>query len=189
MIHEIFPHQLDNHFVITNNIVENDYILQYNEHGVLLKVDGGDFELPRKKDVSTLFSTAESTYLFMLNDVRCFLVWDKPKTANDQFVYKDISFLRNFKPKEIAWVGVVGFQLKNWYSQNKFCGTCGSETHEKSDERAIVCPSCNTIVFPKISPAIVVAILCKDKILLAHNSNFQDNWYLVSQCHIFTINV
>ena len=49
MIHEIFPHQLDNHFVITNNIVENDYILQYNEHDILLKVDGGDFELARKK--------------------------------------------------------------------------------------------------------------------------------------------
>ena len=177
MIHEIFPHQLDNHFVITNDIAENDYILQYNEQGVLLKINSEEFDLPRKKDVSNLLSTAETTYLFMLNDVRCFLVWDKPRSTNDQFAYKDISFLRNFKPKEIAWVGVVGFQLKNWYAENKFCGKCGSETHEKADERAIVCPNCATIVYPKISPAIIVAILCKDKILLAHNSNFQNNWY------------
>jgi NAD+ diphosphatase len=65
----------------------------------------------------------------------------------------------------------------NWYLQNRFCGTCGSRTEAKPDERAIVCPTCHTVVFPKISPAIIVAILCNDKILLAHNANFQGNWY------------
>jgi len=39
------------------------------------------------------------------------------------------------------------------------------------------CSSCNTIVYPKISPAIIVAIICKDKILLARNTNFPGAWY------------
>ena len=65
----------------------------------------------------------------------------------------------------------------NWYSQNKFCGKCGAKTQQKPDERAIICPDCNTIVFPKISPAIIVAIICNNKILLARNTNFPGSWY------------
>jgi NAD+ diphosphatase len=65
----------------------------------------------------------------------------------------------------------------NWYTLNKFCGKCGSKTTEKPDERAIICLDCNTVLYPKISPAVIIAIICNDKILLAHNANFQSNWY------------
>jgi NAD+ diphosphatase len=65
----------------------------------------------------------------------------------------------------------------NWYMQNKFCGKCGTRTQKKPDERALICPECNTVVFPKISPAVIVAIICNDKILLARGLNFSGNWY------------
>ena len=177
MIHEIFPHQFDNHFIITDNIAENDYILHYNEKSLLLKINGDEFQLPTKKDVSDIFDTTESTFLFSLNGVRCFLVWNATKLIDNRFVYKEINSFRTLNPREIAWICIVGFQLNNWYMENKFCGKCGTKTAEKSDERAIICPNCSTVVFPKISPAIIVAILCKDKILLAHNSNFEQKRY------------
>ena len=177
MIHEIFPHQFDNHFIITDNIAENDYILHYNEKSLLLKINGDEFQLPTKKDVSDIFDITERTFLFSLNGVRCFLVWNATRLIDDRFVYKEINSFRTLNPREIAWICIVGFQLNNWYLENKFCGKCGTKTAEKPDERAIVCPNCNTVVFPKISPAIIVAILCKDKILLAHNSNFEQKRY------------
>ena len=177
MIHEIFPHQFDNHFIITDNIAENDYILHYNEKSLLLKINGDEFQLPTKKDVSDIFDTTERTFLFSLNGVRCFLVWNATRLIDDRFVYKEINSFRTLNPREIAWICIVGFQLNNWYLENKFCGKCGTKTAEKPDERAIICPNCNTVVFPKISPAIIVAILCKDKILLAHNSNFEQKRY------------
>jgi len=177
MIHEIFPHQFDNHFIITDNIAEDDYILHYNEKSLLLKINGDEFQLPTKKDVSDIFDTTERTFLFSLNGVRCFLVWNSTRLTDDRFVYKEINSFRTLNPKEIAWICIVGFQLNNWYLENKFCGKCGTKTAEKQDERAIICPNCNTVVFPKISPAIIVAILCKDKILLAHNSNFEQKRY------------
>ena len=177
MIHEIFPHQFDNHFIITDNIAEDDYILHYNEKSLLLKINGDEFQLPTKKDVSDILDTTESTFLFSLNGVRCFLVWNATKLIDNRFVYKEINSFRTLNPREIAWICIVGFQLNNWYLENKFCGKCGTKTAEKPDERAIICPNCNTVVFPKISPAIIVAILCKDKILLAHNSNFEQKRY------------
>ena len=177
MIHEIFPHQFDNHFIITDNIAENDYILHYNEKSLLLKINGDEFQLPTKKNVSDILDTTESTFLFSLNGVRCFLVWNATRLIDDRFVYKEINSFRTLNPREIAWICIVGFQLNNWYLENKFCGKCGTKTAEKPDERAIICPNCSTVVFPKISPAIIVAILCKDKILLAHNSNFEQKRY------------
>jgi len=177
MIHEIFPHQFDNHFIITDNIAEDDYILHYNEKSLLLKINGDEFQLPTKKDVSDIFDITERTFLFSLNGVRCFLVWNATRLIDDRFVYKEINSFRTLNPREIAWICIVGFQLNNWYLENKFCGKCGTKTAEKPDERAIICPNCNTVVFPKISPAIIVAILCKDKILLAHNSNFEQKRY------------
>ena len=177
MIHEIFPHQFNNQFIIAAGIQEDDYILHYHEKSLLLKATVDGFELPRKKDVSDVINSTEGTFLFSLNNVRCFLIWNNPTSLNEKFIYKEISFFRTLNPPEIAWVGIVGFQLMNWYLQNKFCGKCGSKTIEKHDERAIICPNCQTVVFPDISPAIIVAIVSGNKILLAHNSNFEENRY------------
>jgi NAD+ diphosphatase len=177
MIHEIHPHRFNNSFVVANNIGQNDYIFHYKDNTLLLKVDGDQWDIPRKKDIPGLSGNTKCTFLFTLNDVSCFLAWDCPETDTNGFVYQEINFFRTLKQKEVAWISIVGFQLMNWYSQNQFCGKCGTKNTEKADERAMICPVCKTTVYPKISPAIIVAIVCNDKILLAHNANFKDNWY------------
>lgn len=177
MIHEIFPHQFNNQFIVANKIGEDDYVFHYIGNSLLLKIDGDIIGIPRKKDIPGVSGTTEKTFLFTFNGVACFIIWDCPKTNDSQFAYKDISFFRTISQQEIAWISIVGFHLMNWYTQNKFCGKCGSKTEEKTDERAIVCHNCNSVVYPKISPAIIVAITCNDEILLAHNANFPGSWY------------
>jgi len=177
MIQEIFPHQFSNHYHANASIKENDFIIHFNENSLLLKLNDNKFEIPRKKNFSNILDKTEYTFLFTLNNVSCFLIWDDLNDDKSHFIYKDISFFRTICQQEIAWISIVGFHLKNWYLQNKFCGTCGAKTQHKSDERALICPNCNTIVFPKISPAVIVAIICKNKILLARNSKFTHNWF------------
>jgi NAD+ diphosphatase len=65
----------------------------------------------------------------------------------------------------------------NWYSTNRYCGKCGSKTVQKKDERALVCENCATVIYPKISPAVIVAITCNDRILLARGKNYRGNFY------------
>lgn len=177
MIHEISPHRFNNQFIHDKTIGEDDFVLYYKENSLLVKKNNNGLEIPRKRDFSGFSANGKNNFIFTLDDVSCFLIWDCPETTNDQFVYKEINFFRSFKQKEIAWISIVGMQLMNWYSHNRFCGKCGSETKEKPDERAIICPGCNTVVFPKIAPAVIVAILCNNKILLAHNANFPENWH------------
>ena len=49
----------------------------------------------------------------------------------------------------------------------------------KTNERAKICPQCRHICFPRISPAIIVAVLNKHHILLAHANHFPPGLYSV----------
>lgn len=68
----------------------------------------------------------------------------------------------------VAAVGTA-LHLLEWEANSRFCGRCGAETAMKRDERAKLCPECGLIIFPRISPAIIVAVLNNGKILLGHN--------------------
>ncbi len=177
MIQEIRPHRFNNLYIAHKIIGENDFILHYSSDSLLLKTCGDEFEIPRKEDFPEISEKTKTTFLFTLNDVPCFLIWDNLKVDKPHFIYKEISFFRTANQQEIAWITVVGFHLMTWYSQNKFCGKCGSRMQHKLNERAIECPSCNTTVYPKISPAVIVAIVCNNKILLARGTNFPASWY------------
>lgn len=177
MIQDIFPHRFNNSFIANPPMGEHDFIFHYHGNSLLLKMDADELELPRRKDFPFSLDVSKHVFLFSLDGVCCFLICDYPEFDVQGMVYKEIGFFRTAARQEIAWISIAGFHLMNWYSQNKFCGKCGVYTYHKSDERALVCPDCQTIVYPKISPAIIVAIVCKDKILLARNSAFAGAWY------------
>ena len=175
MIHEILPHTFDNQYYHKTEISDDDYVLYYSDNKILLKENEEDFELPRKKDLTNV--SDHFTYLFELDHTPCFLTWNDPRNDDNHFVFKEIYSLRTSDQKEIAWISSIGFHLMTWYDSNRYCGKCGSKTEEKTDERAIICPNCGHVVYPKISPAVIVMIKCDDKILLAHNSRFPAQWY------------
>ncbi len=176
MIQDIAPHIFNNQF-INSEITENDYILYFSEGKLMLKKNGEDLDIPQFMDFPGLNISANSIFLFSLNDKNCFLVQDTFEINQDLFIFEEINFFRTFKKKEVAWVSIVGSQLMNWYSHNKFCGKCGHPTSTKKNERAITCTNCETTIYPKISPAIIVGITSGDKILLARGRHFRSSFY------------
>lgn len=178
MIQDILPHQFNNHYLANNHIGENDFILCYKERSILLKSVNDEDVIPRKKDFPHISEKTDLLFLFTLNNVSCFLyTTENFDNIESQLNFNDINILRNIQALEQAWIGIVGFHLSNWYLHNKFCGKCGSIMQHKMDERALECSSCKALVYPKISPAIIVAIKSNDKILLARNAQFAGNWY------------
>jgi NAD+ diphosphatase len=57
----------------------------------------------------------EYVFLFSLNEVPCFMVWDELKVDESQFAYTYISFFRSTTQREIGWVSLVGLHLRNWH--------------------------------------------------------------------------
>lgn len=82
-------------------------------------------------------------------------------------------------PYDLFMLAGRASQILHWDSQSRFCGRCGAPTRMKDDERAKVCDSCGNLIFPRISPAIIIAIIKDDQILLAHNKNFRPQLHSV----------
>ena len=64
--------------------------------------------------------------------------------------------------------------IVNWEKSHKFCGHCGAPTRQCIDMLAQQCTRCESMIFPRLSPAVIVLVEKDDKILLAHAGRFQD---------------
>jgi NAD+ diphosphatase len=69
--------------------------------------------------------------------------------------------------------------LVHWNRNHHYCGRCAGLTETKPDERARVCPQCGLINYPRLSPAVIVAVLKDHQILLAHSQRFPTKFYSV----------
>ena len=64
-------------------------------------------------------------------------------------------------------------QLLDWQNNHQYCGKCGSGTIMKPDEHAMLCPACGLIVYPRISPAVMVLVRDGNRLLLARSPRFK----------------
>jgi NAD+ diphosphatase len=81
--------------------------------------------------------------------------------------------------EEVFTVAGRASQMAQWNRTHQFCGRCGYPTHDKTDERAKICSACGLINYPRVSPAIIVAIVKDDHILLARSARFKTGLYSV----------
>lgn len=66
-------------------------------------------------------------------------------------------------PKVREFAAMTALHLSHWYRNNQFCGRCGSKTKKDTKERALRCPVCGNVIYPRIVPAVIVGILNPDK--------------------------
>lgn len=96
------------------------------------------------------------------------------------FLAAELKSLRSllFSQNELAFtIAGKAAQLIDWYSSHRFCGTCGTETSNHPEQRAVVCRSCRRHYFPRINPCAIMLIVDGDKILLARSARFKSNFF------------
>lgn len=74
-------------------------------------------------------------------------------------------------------------QLVTWDRTHQYCGQCGAATAPAPAERARLCPQCGLAHYPRLSPAIIVAVVRQTadgpRLLLARNHRFPVGRYSV----------
>ena len=91
-----------------------------------------------------------------------------------------LSSLRNLLgriPDNLFVICSRSLQICDWYTANQFCGYCGKKTTMHEKERAMICDCNNVMVYPRISPCIIVLVTRGEELLLAHNKNFPGEFY------------
>lgn len=81
--------------------------------------------------------------------------------------------------EDLFLVAGRAIQIVTWDQTHQFCGRCASPMQDKPGERAKLCPQCGLTNFPRLSPAIIVAVTRGDKLLLARNGRFPANYFSV----------
>jgi NAD+ diphosphatase len=64
------------------------------------------------------------------------------------------------------------YQLLEWDRNHQYCSRCGTRTEPRTDERARSCPACGLTSYPPVSPAIMILVTHRGKLLLARKPAF-----------------
>jgi len=81
--------------------------------------------------------------------------------------------------EELIWIAGRANQLIDWSRSHRFCGRCGVSTEDRSQERAKICRACGLVNYPRLSPAVIMAVVRGDRLLLASNKRFKAGFYSV----------
>jgi NAD+ diphosphatase len=137
--------------------------------------------VPLQSDLATLpLRALRKQYLGSLNGHSCLCAeCEEGVQMPAQMEFQGLRRLYGALDEEMFWVAGRAFQIMDWDRTHQYCGRCGSPTEDKRDERAKVCPKCGTVSFPRMSPAIIVAVVRDQSILLAHAARFPGAMYSV----------
>ncbi|MDF2674228.1 MAG: Zn-finger containing pyrophosphohydrolase [Clostridiales bacterium] len=158
-----------------------DYCFIFEGSKLLVKKMNGQTNIPVNGDLENMnINLAHSRYFGDLKGSACYSI-DKPTdfTPSVNLFFTDLRELACIFDEKLFHLACRGLHLLRWFENNRHCSKCGTLAEDKQDEVAKICPKCGFINYPRISPAIIVAVINKDKLLLAHNSRFVEKRYSV----------
>ena len=183
MIQDIFPKVYHNEYR-DEKPADTDFILVFHKNTVLVRFRDEKLRYPSLREMAAF--TCEYIYLFSIDNFKYFLAYPKEKQASltdnavyadsgsdepvillDGYHYENVTIFRTANSRHTAFAGITGHHLFNWYQTNQFCGRCGIKMVPDRKERMLFCPACHNMVYPKISPAVIVGVTHGDKILMS----------------------
>jgi len=165
MIQDIQPKNYDNAFRYKTPD-DTSLIVFVKDNAVLVKETEDSIAFPHYGELEprdTLY-----TYLFSIDDTAFFLA--PAVEPQGDYDYHSLMEFRNKQPKHLAFAAATACQLSGWYAKNRYCGRCGAEMAHDAKERMVRCDSCGNLVYPKISPAVIVGVTDGDRLLLTKYS-------------------
>jgi len=116
-------------------------------------------------------------FLGMMGDVACWGV-DVPHGQDPSYGAATDLYSYFGRASEVEWL-VAGraVQLVDWARSHRFCGRCGTPTQPQPNERAMKCPACGLLAFPRLAPAMITLVTRGDEALLARGVQFRAPLY------------
>lgn len=188
MLHEIAPHKF--HIEYTPELPkEDDFLVLCRGTKVWVDwIEGKEIKVPFIRDLMVSVPLEEFRFLCKIDDKSVFTLketdtLDISLLLPDCFVEVPMWNLRREKPQYLSFFVMMACRINMFYSENRFCGKCGKEMFPDKKERAMVCPDCGNMVFPKIPPSVIVLIRDGERTLLTRyqaSHNIYRNYALVA---------
>lgn len=176
MIQDIAPHLYHNAY-LPRAPREGDQVLLCRPNGVFLREQPAAY--PEALRLSP--NGEHLRYLFAIDET-AFYLWEGELPALDAFPAEEgwgwhtTEIFRFLEPRFLGFAGITGYRLWLWYGSNRFCGRCGKPLVHHDTLRALSCPECSNLIFPTISPCVIVAVTNGDRLLLTHYAAGHSNY-------------
>jgi len=164
MLQDISPSLYSNAFTTAEASPESPLLI-YQDGNALLHVSDNLVVFPKLKDFPAL-TAKDCRVAFSVDDTVYYLPRIQPSEKPNGYEWFSARQYRNIPAKKEVFCAAVGASLSRWYQDNRFCGRCGGKNTDSTHERALVCPVCGKTTYPKICPAVIVAVRNGDKLLL-----------------------
>lgn len=181
MLHDIAPLTFSNVFAIKPP-KDEDLIFIFKDGNPLFYCQNGEKIVPTYAIIKAHLphSLHRTIYLCSVDDTNGFLIADSEQIERENslileelanFSLESIRFFRTIQPSWIGHMGVTANHLHMWYRYNQFCGGCGGKMEPSAKERSMVCSCCGFTDYPKICPAVIVAVRNGNRLLLTKYAN------------------
>jgi len=153
----------------------------FQDQNLLIKTETEKYSIPQTSDLKALnLAPLQEQYFGSLDDRPCYAAEiSNAEPTSDTFIFKEIRSLFGRLEEELMLIAGLANQLVLWNQNHLYCGRCGSLTENKTDERAKCCSKCGLLSYPRLSPAIIVAVLKDHQILLARSQQMPAKFYSV----------
>lgn len=153
----------------------------FHRSDLLVKKLEKGYIVPTAEDLTFLKpEIANKLYIGSIDDYSCYTArYPEGIVLPDGFEFLGLRQLHEQIDSSILQAAFRAVQIVAWDETHRFCGACGNVTVKKDNEHAKVCPKCGHISYPRLSPAVIVAVTKGDKLLLARNKNFVSGIYSV----------
>jgi NAD+ diphosphatase len=153
----------------------------FSDQRLLVRQEGNRFSISNSLDLQKLYITPKhQLFLGSLDDFPCYAgqLDDVKLVSSDYITLGQMEIFSQLEEDVIMTAGLAN-QLLLWNRNHRFCGRCGNPTEDKSDERARICPKCGMVNYPRLSPAVIAAVIKDNQILLANSKRFPTKFYSV----------
>lgn len=152
----------------------------FHEDRILVRDGGGTTEIPYVSDPGELaLLPARNQFLGMLDGKPCFTAELEGPILLGGSSYRTLRSVLGSVTEEMFSLAGRAYQVMDWERTNRFCGKCGLPIGPMADERAMACAACGIQYYPRISPAVIVAVVRDGRILLAHGRRFPSVFFSV----------
>jgi len=176
------PESFEKKIKVPTNLKQKPLWFVFKRDQLLVKIiDKKTVAIPCFKDPSEInMIPVRTQYLGSLGSRQCFVA-----EVDQEFILPPFLEFKTFRQqyermdKEHFFLAGYAFQMMKWERISIFCSKCGSPMVPSKTEQAKTCSKCNLVNYPRLSPAVIVAVVKDNKILLGRSGHFPPGMYSV----------